>query len=41
MEKITIEKVNGKWTVNGVPLSEMTQDQQDILNSFFKAMKNL
>jgi hypothetical protein len=37
--KATIEKINGKWTVNGKELSELSILEIGLLNSFFKAFK--
>jgi hypothetical protein len=37
--KATIEKINGKWTVNGKELSELSILEIGLLNSFFKAYK--
>lgn len=33
--KATIEKINGKWTVNGKPHSEMSMLEIGLLNEFF------
>jgi hypothetical protein len=37
--KVTIEKINGKWTVNGKQLHELSILEIGLLNSFFKAFK--
>jgi hypothetical protein len=37
--KAIIEKINGKWTVNGKELSELSILEIGLLNSFFKAYK--
>lgn len=34
--KATIEKINGKWTVNGKPHSEMSILEIGLLNEFFQ-----
>ena len=34
--KATIEKINGKWTVNGKPHSEMSMFEIGLLNEFFQ-----
>lgn len=33
--KATIEKINGKWTVNGKPHSKMSMFEIGLLNEFF------
>lgn len=38
--KVTIEKINGKWTVNNKTLSEMSIQEIGMLNAFFKEFKN-
>lgn len=38
--KIVISREDGKWLVNGKPFSEMSFAEQNILNEFFKQMKN-
>ncbi len=37
--KVTIEKINGKWTVNGKQLHELSILEIGLLNSFFNAFK--
>lgn len=35
-----IKPVNGKWTVNGKTLAELTPAEKEILNQFFKDYRN-
>ena len=37
--KATIEMIDGKWTVNGKQLHELSILEIGLLNSFFKAFK--
>jgi hypothetical protein len=37
--KAIIEKINGKWTVNGKQLQELSILEIGLLNSFFKSYK--
>jgi hypothetical protein len=34
-----IKPINGKWTVNGKCLSDLTKAEREILNQFFKDYK--
>jgi hypothetical protein len=35
--KLTIEVINGKWTVNGKILSELTPNEKNALDQFIKS----
>lgn len=38
--KIEIEKINGKWLVNGNQYQQMSELEKELLNTFFKEYKN-
>lgn len=38
--KIVIEKINGKWYVNGNQYQQMSDLEKELLNTFFKEYKN-
>lgn len=38
--KIEIEKIGGKWLVNGNDHSQMSALEKELLNTFFKEYKN-
>lgn len=38
--KIIIELIDGRWLVNGNKLINMSQSERELLNMFFKQIKN-
>lgn len=36
--KLTIEVINGKWTVNGKLLNELTPNEKNALDQFIKSV---